>query len=191
MKKLLLFPSGLILMVLLISIPSYSGTVAINPPVSTVFTGQTFFVDVNATLSSSDPDLYGFQFDIGFDPTILRAIGVTEGSFLTGGGTTFWIDPSIDNVGGNISCIADTLLGSIAGATGSGVLARLEFQALAAGASPLNILNGQFSNSLLSPVNMTYQGGSVDVQTPVPEPSLLVLLPCGLIVVVGMAWRMR
>src|SRR5216683_2462858 len=67
--------------------------VSIEPPVQFVEPGQSFAVDV---LISSVADLYAFQLDLGFDPFILVATGVTEGPFLPARGTTAFISGIID-----------------------------------------------------------------------------------------------
>src|SRR5690349_16751681 len=77
--------------------------VSIQPPATNQASGDTFTVDVNV---SGVADLYAFQFDLTFDPTLLFAVLVTEGGFLPGGGTTFFIPGTIDNVGGDITATA-------------------------------------------------------------------------------------
>ena len=56
----------------------------------TAFVGGNVVVNVNI---ANVNDLYGWQLDLGFAPSILTAnvLGPTEGSFLTGGGSTFFI----------------------------------------------------------------------------------------------------
>jgi hypothetical protein len=72
----------------------------IEPPSQVVHPGPSFSLDV---LISNVADLYAFQFDLGFDPLILSATGVTEGPFLPSGGTTAFIPGTIDNSGGTVS----------------------------------------------------------------------------------------
>src|SRR5579872_3309794 len=100
---------------------------SIQPPSTSVGAGSNFAVDVNI---SNVSDLFAFQFDIGFNPGILSATSITEGLFLPGGGTTFFIPGTIDNIGGTISSNADTLIGAISGVSGSGTLAIIDFTAL-------------------------------------------------------------
>src|SRR5580693_6858462 len=57
-------------------------------PVTNPNVGDTFEVEVDVT---GITDLYAFQFDLTFDPTLLSAVSVTEGAFLPSGGTTFFI----------------------------------------------------------------------------------------------------
>jgi general secretion pathway protein D len=153
--------------------------VSIQPSVSIPGVGETFDVLVEI---SSVSDLYAFQFDISFDPAILSAIDVTEGSFLPGGGFTFFIPGSIDNIAGSISSTADILLSAVSGVSGSGTLADLQFQALTVGTSPVNLSNVILLDSNLSDIPYNTSNGSV---SPVPEPSTVLLLGSGLIGLVG------
>ena len=62
--------------------------VSIQPATQTAEPGQSLSVDV---LISDVTDLYAFELDLAFDPTILATIGVTEGPFLPSGGSTVFI----------------------------------------------------------------------------------------------------
>jgi len=155
--------------------------VSIQPSVSIPGVGETFDVLVEI---SSVSDLYAFQFDISFDPAILSAIDVTEGSFLPGGGFTFFIPGSIDNIGGSISFTADILLTAVSGVSGSGTLAALQFQALTVGTSPIGLSNVILLDSTLSDISFSTNGGTVSpvgTVNPVPEPTTLLLLGSGLL----------
>jgi hypothetical protein len=118
--------------------PALAGVMSIQPSTFDTTVGQTFSLDV---FISGAVDLYGYQFDIGFDPTILSAVSVTEGPFLASAGTTSFFPGFIDNAGGTISFIADSLTGAIAGASGDGTLATISFSALATGTSSVGIFN--------------------------------------------------
>ena len=153
--------------------------VSIQPSVSNPGVGETFDLLVDI---SSVSDLYAFQFDISFNPAILSGTSVTEGAFLPAGGATFFIPGSIDNIGGSISFTADILLTAVSGVSGSGTLADLQFQALTAGTSPVNLSNIILLDSNLSDIPFNTSNGSV---SSVPEPSTILLLGSGLIGLVG------
>jgi hypothetical protein len=72
---------------------------------------------------------------------VLSATGITEGSFLPSGGSTFLIPGMIDNNAGIIAFNADTLLSAISGVSRSGTLIEFDFAALAHGTSTLTIGN--------------------------------------------------
>ena len=129
--------------------PGTEYTVA-NPGVDYTFsktpihTGDTFTLNISA---KEVFDLAGWQFDIGFDPTILEAVNVTEGNFLkTDGGTTFFQSGSIDNAGGKITGLSTIRL-SDPGVSGTGPLLQVRFKAKSAGETELALHNFQFGDS--------------------------------------------
>jgi hypothetical protein len=90
-------------------------------------------------------------------------IEITEGSFLPGGGTTFFIPGIIDNVGGGVCAAADSLIGAISGVTGDGTLAEFQLTTLAAGTSALSLANSILLDSSLNDITAdnTIQNRSV------------------------------
>jgi len=159
--------------------------VSVSSP-ATVAKGSTFSVDVDI---AGVTDLFGYQLDLSFDPSILQATGtITEGSFFQSGGG--FVPGTVDNVGGTITSNADTLIGPISGLDGGGQLIVFEFTALAAGTSGLDLANIMLLDSSLNNIDFTSTNGSVTVSgtTPTPEPSSLVLLAvalCSLAVLAG------
>jgi len=121
--------------------------------------------------------LYGYQFSIAFDPSILQATSVTEGAFLASGGTTFFSGGMVDNTSGTISGIFDTLIGPVPGVSGSGVLAHLVFNTIGAGSSALTFSDTGFVNAALADIPLQVSNGSVSA---VPEPASYALLGLGL-----------
>ena len=171
-----------LLLFLLSASRTFAGTIDVAGPVSDPKIGDTFEVDVDV---SGIADLYAFQFDLTFDPTLLAADSVTEGAFLPGGGTTFFVPGTIDNTGGDISANADTLIAAIPGVTGDGTLVKFEFTALAAGTSAISFANEILLDSSLNDTtaDSTFQNGSVTVSdaSTVPEPKTLTFLCVGLL----------
>lgn len=151
------------------------GTVSIQPATVPVNPGQTF--SVNVTISNVT-DLFAYQFDIGFNPTVLAANSIVEGPLLGTGGATLFIPGTIDNAGGTITSTADSLFGAIKGVSGSGVLATVSFRALAGGTSAINPFNAIFLDSTLSGIVVTSQSGTVNVSG-APEPGTALLLGLG------------
>jgi len=127
-------------------------------------------VDLNVDISSVS-DLFAFQFDITFDPTVLSATSVTEGPFLASGGTTAFVPGAIDNVAGTITVTVDALIGMVPGVNGDGTLATLEFTALAPGTSAVSLSNIILLDSSFGTIDSSNLDGSVTVTaTSVPEP---------------------
>jgi hypothetical protein len=148
--------------------PAGAGLISIQPAAITVTPGQSFSLDLRITGAS---DLYAYQVDVGFNPSILFANSVTEGTFITG--TTF-IPGSIDNSGGTIAFIADSLDGPVPGVNGNGTLVTISFSALASGASSVDPFNILALNSFGEGLSVSAAVGNVTV-TATPEPSTLVL----------------
>ena len=126
----------------------------ISAPFVTVGVGDTFTIPVSITGAT---DLTSWQFDLAFDPTLVRANSVTEGPFMLSFGTTLSPPTSfnpgvIDNTAGLISLVTDSFIDLQPNPSGSGVLVNIEFTALAPGVSPLT-----FSNVFL---NLSGQGFS-------------------------------
>jgi hypothetical protein len=92
--------------------------------------------------------LTSFQFDLAFSPSTFTALSFSdtgtdfETAALSQGGDLTGITGFIDNIGGVLSGVADSMGGiSGAGLTGSGVLVYIDFEALSPGISPLTLSN--------------------------------------------------
>jgi hypothetical protein len=105
-----------------------------------------------------------------------------------GPGFTFFLAGS-DNGSGAVTNTADTLIGAVPGASGTGVLATLTFTAIAPGVSPLSLENVLLLDSDLAPVTAATSASSVTVQRAVPEPGTLLLLGLGGVVGAGFLRR--
>jgi hypothetical protein len=130
---------------------------------------------------SGAADVYGFQFDLGFNPTLVQVLSVKEGGFLLGGGlnyTTFFNAGTIDNIGGFVTFNYDSLIGDISGANGMGTLVQFNFRAIGAGTSALFLSNLFLVDSESFPLNGTTVDGSVTVSPAIgtPESSVIVYL---------------
>jgi hypothetical protein len=148
--------------------------VSIQPSASTVSPGDLLTLEIDIADVS---DLFAFQFDVAFDPTVLVSGDVTEGAFLPAGGTTLFIPGAVDNVAGSITGTANALFG-LAGVNGSGPLAQIALNALAVGTSPITLSNVILVDSSLNDIPFTLASGTVEVHatSSVPEPATLMLV---------------
>jgi hypothetical protein len=186
---------GLILAAGLIALPAacLADTTNLNltAPAS-VDQGSSFTVVMEIV---SAADLYDYQLDLTFDPTVLQATSVIDGGFLGTAGATFFLPGTIDNADGSITFNADTLLTAISGANGSGVLLEFDFTALAPGVSALSIQNLILQDSTGAIQDATTTDGSVTVKasSKVPEPSSLSLCLAGVLsmLLLGLSRNLR
>jgi general secretion pathway protein D len=103
--------------------------ILISPASQTVSLGQTFTLDINV---DQIPDLFDYQFSLSFDPAVLAAQSVTEGTLFANTGDSFFSPGSINNTAGSITTTDDTLEGKVHGVSGPGTLAIVQFTAIAA-----------------------------------------------------------
>jgi hypothetical protein len=130
-------------------------------------------------------DLYSYQFSINYDARYLRALNVTEGAFLGTAGNTVSGVLGMDT--GLIDFVYGSLLGPTPGASGSGLLASITFEAIGAGTSALSFADVIFLDSVGDDIAgltalsgqgvvLAEPGGPVDV----PEPASVLLFGAGL-----------
>ncbi len=170
---------------LVIWVPTFveaNGVTTISAPFVTVGVGDTFSIPISIT---DAVDLTSWQFDLAFDPTIVTANSVTEGTFMSAFGATLFIPGVIDNGTGLISLVADSFIDLPPNPSGSGVLADIGFTALATGVSPLT-----FSNVFLNLSDQGFDIGNGQITVtgtpqPIPEPATLMLLGGGLALLSG------
>ena len=108
---------------------------------ASVLVGDTFSIDITVTDAA---DLTSWQFDLSFDPAIVTATNVTEGPFLAAFGTTL-TPPTLFGsgvmAGGSIFGVTNSFVDLPPNPSGDGVLATIQFIALAPGVSPLALTN--------------------------------------------------
>jgi hypothetical protein len=161
-----------------------------SPSAVSIGNGTAFFMDV---VLRDAVDVFAYQFSVGVNPSVLTITGVTEGPFLSGGGTTFFDAGSFNAAFGLQSFIADTLIGALPGVTGTGVVATIGLQAIAGGTSGLLFSDVLLLDSSLGVVEAASSAGFVNVGgaiQPVAEPSTLALLLLGVGAVVVRRRRM-
>jgi hypothetical protein len=111
--------------------------VAIDPPsITNPEAGASFTVDV--TITEAD-NIYGWQFNITFDPGVLSAERAAEGPFLKSVNASIWPTPRIDNAKGYVLASSSFMPPYPAqGASGDGVLGNITFTVKSGGSSALH-----------------------------------------------------
>jgi len=158
----------------------FADVISLQPSSTLPPLGSSFSVDVNIT---GVTDLYAFQFDIGFNPAVLSAASVSEGSLFSSIGVVF--SPGlIDNIGGTITFIGDSLSGPGPGVSTDGTLATITFDTIGVGSSSIDLANIVLLDSSLADIAVTDSGTTVTVAT-VPEPGSWLLLGSCLVLLFG------
>jgi hypothetical protein len=130
-----------------------------NPGITDIAVGDTVTLDISV---SSVTDLYGYQFDVEYDPSVLEYISLTDGAFLTDTSTQpFCMAP--DATSGILNNIACTKTGDVGGVSGSGLLKRITFKALAIGTSNVVISNAKLVNSAPETISAQVLSGQISV----------------------------
>ena len=98
---------------------------------------------------------------VTFNPNVLRVRNVQEGTFMRQGGVTASFTPRIDAVAGRVDIVI-TRSGDQAGASGTGLLAALMFDAVGTGNSTITV-SGVASSPEGSPVALQFTPVAVTV----------------------------
>lgn len=119
--------------------------------VEDIWLGESFTVDIRIADITEEESLYGWDFGIGFDSSILNAISIEEGLFLkTGGSTTItkYINNDVfpGNKTGVVGAFCNILGYPSTGAYGSGILASIAFQVMAKGKTHLPMYSSKLAN---------------------------------------------
>ena len=116
---------------------------AFSSTTTNVLVGDTFTIHLKA---EKVPDLAGWQFDIEFDPAVLKVVEVTEGEFLKmGGSTTFFQKEAIDNAAGKITGLSAARI-SENGVSGTGTLLSVTFSAKVGGETQVALRDFEFGS---------------------------------------------
>jgi len=110
-------------------------------------------------------NLKGYQFDLNFDPGILEAVSVAEGSFLKTAGDTLFDEGTMDNTSGSIENVFDVLYGIPGGVSGSGTLASVTFKVIGTGTCDIQV-TPTLSDSNAQNISCSVTNGSFDNVTP-------------------------
>ena len=104
--------------------------VQVNPASKTVSAGQTFSISISCTPGQT---IKAYELKLSFNPTLLHANSVSEGTIFSGY-TTFFNAGTINNTAGTIVNIYGLIVG-VGGVTNPGTLVSLSFTAQAASGS--------------------------------------------------------
>jgi hypothetical protein len=151
---------------LFLSSSAEAAVVKIEPQtrILSVFSTTNFTVNISITDATN---LYGFQFDLTYDPNILELVSFSEGNFLNRSGQdrTFCVAPNTTTQGliDNFAC---SRIGS-GSVSGNGVLANITFKlkviANLPTTSSLVLSDVKLSDINSQPISATTQNGQVTI----------------------------
>jgi len=87
--------------------------------------GESNIIQLYLNINLKDSDLYGCQLELSFDAKVLEIVSITEGTMLNADSSTYWHEPTIQNIIGKATGIGITRLKTKTGAQGRGVLAKI------------------------------------------------------------------
>jgi len=165
-----------VLLILISTIITYEETLSANGSITCVYVqpheqtinalGENFTVNINVKYAL---DLYGYEFKLYYNSTILKGINVTEGPFLKQKGQTFfYIVAFNDNYNSThgILWIDSCLIGDTFGADGEGTLATITFKSLKQGYSLISLDSVELVDSRKNPIQNQVIDGTVTI---IPE----------------------
>ena len=126
--------------------------VYVNPATRTVSAGQTFSISISCTPGQT---IKSYELKLSFNPALLHANSVSEGTIFTGY-TTFFNDGTINNVAGTITDIYGLIVGA-GGVSSPGTLVNISFTAQAAsGTTSIGLYDvGVTNNTAYVPITVT------------------------------------
>lgn len=132
------------------SVQSIGGaTVSVFPSSVTAVVDQNF--GINITVSGVS-DLYGWEFRLSWNASLLNEVGIVEGPFLRNGGNTFFSYNNENATVGHV-VVDCALLGGVQGVSGSGTLATISFSVKDVGECPLDLHDLILLNSFEQPIS--------------------------------------
>jgi len=145
-------------------------TVSIAPASQEIFLGGTGITDV---MVEDVTDLYVFEFQIAFDPTLVEVVQIQPGDFLS---PDWLLENSVDNDNGTLA-YALCQLNPSPPQSGDGVLATITWRGKVMGTSPITFTYVQLGAPLGVPIPATTQDGEITVGEPSPGPTIISLSP--------------
>jgi len=157
--------------------PPTETTVLISPPSQDLLIGQSTTVDIKIEQVT---DLFGAEVHLSFDPAKLEVqdadpavagVQIEVGTFPDPAeGRGFVAQNLADNIAGRID-YAVTLLSPAQPVSGSGVLARVTFQAIGEGTSPVAFINALLSDQAGAQIPAATADGTITVMVVAPTPT--------------------
>ncbi|HDN65837.1 MAG TPA: hypothetical protein ENF23_06055 [Methanosarcinales archaeon] len=143
-------------------------SVGVSPQTVTASVGDTFTIDI--IVDSAGSEVYGAQYELYFDNTVLNATSQAQGTFLSQDGENTNVPADlINNTLGKI-VYGEHKIGQVLGVTGSGVLASITFETVKSGTSALTLSYVMLMDSTTKELAITVSSGTCTVTEPGATP---------------------
>jgi len=138
--------------------------ISVVPASQTVSVSESFTIDIYVDPEGSE--VFGAQYELHFNNTLLNATSQTEGTFLSWDGADTYIVKNINTTIGRVK-YGETRTGVTYGVTNPGILATVTFQAIAEenGVSELNFTVAKLSDPGANPITTEANDGNISVIT--------------------------
>jgi len=131
-------------------------TVFVSPSQIEMRINQTFQASINV---SGVVDLYGWEFKLGYNTSLLELVDIAEGSFLNSSRDTYFV-PKVMSTDGYVLA-GCTSLRNVTGVDGNGTLVTVEFRAKKLGSCTLDLYDTRIVNSAKQLIEHTETDGTV------------------------------
>lgn len=164
MKKKILAVAFIAITIAAVSVTMSTGSnnavVSVEPQNVAVSTGDRF--TVNISVDPQGYEVYGAQYTLHFDPTILQVVEQTNGTFLSqDGASTIEVTNRFNNTIGTVE-YGETRMGVENGTTVPGVLATITFEVVGTcGSTDLTLSDALLSNPLAQQIPVSTINGHV------------------------------
>ena len=154
-----------LLIICLFATSVHAAQVSVDPSYMDVVKGENFTVDI--IIDPKGSEVFGAQYELHFNNTLLNGTLQTKGAFLSQDGVSTNVAKNeINNTIGRIK-YAETRTGDdVGGVLNPGILATITFQAIAEenGISELRLENVKLSDPFVSPIQTNVSNGNVSVR---------------------------
>ncbi len=144
-----------------------AASVSVEPSYQKAPPGEMF--NINITIDPMGEEVYGAQYELYFNTSILNATVQTPGTFLSqDGGSTVVVTNRTDNAVGKIE-YGETRIGEEKGVTTRGTLSSITFKVIAdAGMSTFNLVNVTLGDPLSNEIPTAVKDGMMEIGDPLP-----------------------
>jgi len=154
----------LLMLLCLTTATSATPKISISPSFIEASPGENFTIEIK--IEPNGAEIYGVQYDLYFNPSILNAISQSQGNFLSqDGANTIVLVNKINNTIGKIEYV-ETRMGVEEGVKEAGVLSSISFKVIGTGTSVLKLSNVILSDRNATPIEATIESGIVVVGAP-------------------------